>query len=67
MSDSSTGERCDRCGARAAMLYLTAEQELALCGHHSRQHGPGLKAAGFDAYRLDVQDVRDVGASAVNG
>lgn len=70
MSDSSSGERCDKCGAAAKTLYLTiyadgTEAELLMCGHHTRQHGPAIVAAGFDAYELAVPDVRAVGASPV--
>ena len=45
-------ETCDRCPARAVWLWLTQDLELATCGHHGRQHGPALKAAGFDRYEL---------------
>lgn len=60
-------ETCDRCHVRAVWLWLTEDHELATCGHHGRQHGPALKAAGFEPYRLDVPDMRDVDAGAVTG
>ena len=45
---------CDRCGPNvsAAVLYLNAEHELALCDHHDREHHDALMAQGFDRYEL---------------
>lgn len=48
--------RCDRCRAAWAVEWWKPEgrHHLLLCGHHHRQHGPGLVAAGFVAMtRLD--------------
>lgn len=45
---------CDRCGpsVSAAVLYLTAEHELALCVHHDREHHQRLTEQGFERYEL---------------
>lgn len=42
-------DRCDRCCARARYEWWKAEgrRTVALCGHHSKQHGAALVAAGF--------------------
>jgi hypothetical protein len=40
-------ERCDRCGARAAISALLASGlHLALCGHHGRKHRAALLSTG---------------------
>lgn len=40
---SATDDRCDRCGARAA-VYVTmrSDLEVLLCGHHFHEHRPVL-------------------------
>jgi hypothetical protein len=41
----SPAERCDRCGARAAVrVVLRDGGELVFCPHHSRQHADKLRA-----------------------
>jgi len=48
-------DRCDRCGAAAAVrVILLSGGELLFCGHHSREHLP--KLAELSAV---VQDTRD--------
>jgi hypothetical protein len=38
---------CDRCGAPGATrAVLLSGLDLVLCGHHAREHGPELVAAG---------------------
>jgi hypothetical protein len=38
-------ERCDRCGARAAVrAVLPGGTDLLFCAHHGRQHAPKLRA-----------------------
>jgi hypothetical protein len=39
----SRQDRCDRCGAQAKVLaLLRTGGELLFCGHHAREHRPGL-------------------------
>jgi len=41
----SPAERCDRCGARAAVrAVLPGGADLLFCAHHGRQHADRLKA-----------------------
>jgi hypothetical protein len=40
-------DRCDRCRAAARVrALLPSGGELLFCGHHAREHGLGLRAAG---------------------
>jgi hypothetical protein len=40
----SPAERCDRCGARAAVrAVLPGGADLLFCAHHGRQHAPKLR------------------------
>ena len=41
--------RADCCIARTVTIWWRSETkaEIAMCGHHSRQHGPALTAAGY--------------------
>ncbi|HEU5034132.1 MAG TPA: hypothetical protein VFT62_05150 [Mycobacteriales bacterium] len=41
----SPADRCDRCGARAAIrATLPGGGDLLFCAHHGRQHAAKLKA-----------------------
>jgi hypothetical protein len=41
----SPAERCDRCGARAAVrAILPGGADLLFCAHHCRQHATKLRA-----------------------
>jgi len=41
----SPAERCDRCGARAAVrAVLPGGADLLFCAHHGRQHAVKLRA-----------------------
>ena len=41
----SPAERCDRCGARAAVrAILPGGADLLFCAHHGRQHATKLRA-----------------------
>jgi hypothetical protein len=41
----SPAERCDRCGARAAVrAILPGGADLLFCAHHGRQHAHKLRA-----------------------
>jgi len=41
----SPAERCDRCGARAAIrALLPGGADLLFCAHHGREHAVKLKA-----------------------
>lgn len=43
----SKADRCDRCGARAMVLFgLPGGGQLQFCAHHSAALGPGLRKAG---------------------
>ena len=43
----SPAERCDRCGARAAVrAVLPGGADLLFCAHHGREHEAALAAAG---------------------
>jgi hypothetical protein len=40
-------ERCDRCGAAAtSVARLASGLDLQFCGHHAKEHAPGLLAQG---------------------
>jgi hypothetical protein len=46
-------DRCDRCGAAAVLrAVLGSGAELLFCGHHAREHGGRLFAAGA---RLSIE------------
>ena len=48
-------DRCDRCGAAAAVrVALASGGELLFCGHHSREHLP--KLAEISAVIHDTRD-----------
>ncbi|PZS01937.1 MAG: hypothetical protein DLM56_13520 [Pseudonocardiales bacterium] len=41
---SSTGERCDRCGAQAQVrVILPGGGDLVFCAHHARAHEARLR------------------------
>lgn len=42
---------CDRCCQNAVHEWWNpnGRSRLAMCGHHSREHGPALTAQGFTA------------------
>jgi hypothetical protein len=41
----SPADRCDRCGARAAVrALLPGGSDLLFCAHHGRQHADRLRA-----------------------
>jgi hypothetical protein len=41
----SPAERCDRCGARAAIrALLPGGADLVFCAHHGREHAAKLKS-----------------------
>jgi hypothetical protein len=48
----TVSDRCDACGARAVGRALLPESDragdgiLLFCGHHLREHGPGVVAKG---------------------
>ena len=45
----SPAERCDRCGARAAVrAILPGGADLLFCAHHGRQHAPKLRATAVE-------------------
>jgi hypothetical protein len=40
----AVGERCDRCGARAAIrAVLSSGSDLLFCGHHAREYEDKLR------------------------
>jgi hypothetical protein len=42
-------ERCDRCGARAAVrAILPGGADLVFCAHHGREHAERLKAVAIE-------------------
>jgi hypothetical protein len=41
----TASDRCDRCGARAAVRYSFLSGDLFMCAHHDRLHGAALRAA----------------------
>ena len=54
-------DRCDRCGAAAAVrVTLPSGGELLFCGHHGREHTP--KLAQISAV---IQDTRDASELSV--
>jgi hypothetical protein len=45
----SPAERCDRCGARAAIrALLPGGADLVFCAHHGRQHEKQLRAVAVE-------------------
>lgn len=45
----SPAERCDRCGARAAVrAVLPGGADLLFCAHHGRQHAEKIKAVAVE-------------------
>ena len=45
----SPADRCDRCGARAAIrAILPGGADLLFCAHHGRQHAERLRAVAAD-------------------
>jgi len=46
---ASPTERCDRCGARAAVrAILPGGADLVFCAHHGRQHEKQLRAVAVE-------------------
>ena len=44
VAEVSPAERCDRCGARAAVrAVLPGGADLLFCAHHGRQHAARLR------------------------
>lgn len=39
----TAADRCDRCGARAAVRVILLHGELLLCAHHGREHEAALR------------------------
>ena len=47
----SPAERCDRCGARAAVrAVLPGGADLVFCAHHGREHAAKLKAVAVEIH-----------------
>jgi hypothetical protein len=47
-------DRCDRCGARAAIrATLPGGSDLLFCAHHGRQHAAKLKSVAIDIHDED--------------
>jgi hypothetical protein len=45
----SPADRCDRCGARAAVrALLPGGADLLFCAHHGRQHAKQLRVAAVE-------------------
>lgn len=45
----TAADRCDRCGARAAVKAVQPSgAELLFCKHHGRLYAPSLQARGFE-------------------
>lgn len=45
----SPAERCDRCGARAAIrAIMPGGTDLLFCAHHGRQHADQLRAKAIE-------------------
>jgi hypothetical protein len=45
----SPAERCDRCGARAAIrAVMPGGSDLVFCAHHGRQHAAQLRAVAVE-------------------
>jgi len=45
----SPAERCDRCGARAAVrAVLPGGSDLLFCAHHGREHAQRLRAVAIE-------------------
>jgi hypothetical protein len=45
----SPADRCDRCGARAAVrAIMPGGADLLFCAHHGRQHAERLKAVAME-------------------
>jgi hypothetical protein len=45
----SPADRCDRCGARAAVrAVMPGGAELLFCAHHGRQHAERLRAVAVE-------------------
>ena len=48
----TAADRCDRCGAAAAVrAILPKGGELLFCGHHAREHSARLEELAADIYR----------------
>jgi hypothetical protein len=54
----TAADRCDRCGARAAVKAVQpGGAELLFCKHHGRLYAPGLQERGFELHGdLDFTD-----------
>lgn len=47
----SPADRCDRCGARAAIrATLPGGSDLFFCAHHGRQHAAKLKTVAIEIH-----------------
>jgi len=63
-SPVSPAERCDRCGARAAIrAVLPGGGELLFCAHHGRLHAKQLRAVATEI-RDDAQVLETTPGSA---
>lgn len=47
---------CDRCVARAVVLWEHDAYVLGVCAHHSRQHGPRLREQGWVIAACDLPE-----------
>jgi len=44
----SPSERCDRCGARAAVRAVLPGGDLVFCAHHGREHAAKLRSVAVE-------------------
>lgn len=49
MTTLTAFDRCDRCGAQAAVRVDLRASELLFCAHHAREYEPKLSRALFAA------------------
>jgi hypothetical protein len=50
----TAADRCDRCGAAAAVrAVLPKGGELLFCGHHAREHSARLEELAANLYRAE--------------
>jgi hypothetical protein len=45
-AELTRADRCDRCGAQAAVRVVLESSELLFCGHHARKHNAALLEIG---------------------
>lgn len=43
VGELTPADRCDRCGARAAVRAVLPDGELLFCAHHGRRFAPRLR------------------------